>query len=157
MIIEEENLLKKGDKVVMHTCLESETYDGKVWTVASDEKITGEGIFKQGLVFLKGFSSKFNTKYLQKVKLNNESITHDDLNDYENLSVEQKILLIREFNQINLYSVNEDWCIQLFDWDICANDGCSCNWEGSSRDLNELLNYTLEYISEVEYRRINDI
>ncbi len=62
-------VLKKGDKVVMHTCLEASKYKGKVWICENDEVVKGEGCYKQGLVFLKGFSSSFNTKYLQKVNI----------------------------------------------------------------------------------------
>ncbi|MCD3217456.1 hypothetical protein G8S55_09385 [Clostridium botulinum C] len=43
----EKELLKKGDKVVMHTCLESEKYNGKIWTCATDEVVKGEGILKR--------------------------------------------------------------------------------------------------------------
>lgn len=62
-------MLKKGDKVVMHTCMESESpeNEGKIWTVASDEELYGKGKYAQKLVFLDGFSSKFDCEYLQKV------------------------------------------------------------------------------------------
>ncbi|NFF66813.1 hypothetical protein FDF69_07865 [Clostridium sporogenes] len=60
-------MLKRGDKVVMHTCLEAEAYNGKVWTCGSDE-------FKENsndnCVWLEGFSSKFCTEFLQKVNIN---------------------------------------------------------------------------------------
>lgn len=62
-------MLKKGDMVVMHTCVEAENpkYFGKIWTCMSDEFTTGEGIYEQKLVFLEGYSSSFLTKFLQKV------------------------------------------------------------------------------------------
>ena len=61
-------MLKKGDKVVMHTCLESENpkYAGKIWTCIDDEfkaNSSGNG------VFLEGFSGYFYTEYLQKINL----------------------------------------------------------------------------------------
>jgi hypothetical protein len=59
-------MLKKGDKVVMHTCGEAEHYEGKVWTCRSDEYKSESG--RNG-VFLEGFSGHFKTAYLQKVKL----------------------------------------------------------------------------------------
>jgi len=62
-------MLKKGDRVVMHTCGEAEHYDGRIWTCSVDEYSTGEGIYKQNLVFLDGFGSSFLTKYLQKVNV----------------------------------------------------------------------------------------
>lgn len=64
-------MIKKGDKVVMHTCLEAENpkYAGKIWTCSCDEYITGEGLYEQKLVFLEGYSGSFLTKFLQKVNL----------------------------------------------------------------------------------------
>jgi hypothetical protein len=68
-----ERMLKKGDKVVMHTCGESAfpKYYGKVWTCKTDEYITGEGkgLYEQRLVFLEGFSGSFATDYLQYIDL----------------------------------------------------------------------------------------
>ena len=59
--------LKKGDKVVMHTCLESKGKNfGKVWTCYTDSFKCEAGI---EVVFLEGFSGLFHTKFLQPVKL----------------------------------------------------------------------------------------
>lgn len=77
MIKIKRELLKQGDKVVIHTCLESERYNGKIWTCKTDEFIRGEGVYKQNLIFLEGFSGSFSTDYLQKVNIpinNNEEI-----------------------------------------------------------------------------------
>jgi hypothetical protein len=60
---------KKGDKVVMHTCMEAEQHQGKIWTCKTDEYVTGKGVYKQNLVFLEGFSGSFLTKYLQIVNM----------------------------------------------------------------------------------------
>lgn len=62
------NPLKKGDKVVMHTCGEAEHYDGQIWTCISDEQKLHES-HKYNVVWLKGFSGCFAAKYLQKVKI----------------------------------------------------------------------------------------
>lgn len=62
-------MLKKGDKVVMHTCGEAEHYKGQVWICKNDEYTTGKGVYKQSLVFLEGFSGCFATEYLQIVKV----------------------------------------------------------------------------------------
>jgi hypothetical protein len=59
-------ILQKGEHVVMHTCYESEKYDGKVWTCITDE-FQDKG--KQWVVFLDGFSGYFSTEFLQKVNL----------------------------------------------------------------------------------------
>lgn len=61
--------LKKGDRVVMHTCIEARNPKnyGKVWTCKVDEYEQGEGVYHQSLIFLDGFSGSFMTKYLQKV------------------------------------------------------------------------------------------
>lgn len=69
-------MLKKGDKVVMHTCDEAKVYNGKVWTCKSDEFIQGKKPFEQNLVFLEGVSGSFCTEYLQIVKeeLNNNTL-----------------------------------------------------------------------------------
>ena len=59
------NVLLKGDKVVMHTCIEAKHYEGKIWECTTDS-YDNHGI---ELVFLDGFSGAFWTKYLQKVKI----------------------------------------------------------------------------------------
>ena len=63
--------LKKGDKVVMHSCIEAvyPDYYGKIWTCICDEYETSKGVYKQNLIFLEGFSGSFLTEYLQKVNL----------------------------------------------------------------------------------------
>lgn len=66
--------LKKGDLVVMHTCIEARNPKnyGKIWTCRSDEYNQGKGVYEQNLVFLEGFSGCFLTDYLQKVNLPGE-------------------------------------------------------------------------------------
>lgn len=44
--------LKVGDKVVIHTCLESKRYDGKVWTCRTNQFTAESGT---QVVFLEGF------------------------------------------------------------------------------------------------------
>nr|WP_232698617.1 hypothetical protein [Brevibacillus daliensis] len=57
-------MLKKGDKVVMHTCLEAELekYKDKVWTCETDEFTAKSGT---QVVFLEGFSGYFMAGYLR--------------------------------------------------------------------------------------------
>lgn len=59
------NVLNKGDKVVMHTCIEAKQHDGTIWICKTDSWDNG-GI---ELVFLEGFSGAFWTEYLQKVNV----------------------------------------------------------------------------------------
>ena len=73
-------LLKKGDKVVMHTCLEAETYNGKIWTCEGDEFTKGkEKYYQENVVFLEGFSGYFCTKFLQKVNVEGIVLKNIDL------------------------------------------------------------------------------
>lgn len=61
-----QNGLGKGDKVVMHTCLEAELpkYKDKVWTVASEPwNLCGSEV-----VLLDGFRGGFATEYLKKIR-----------------------------------------------------------------------------------------
>lgn len=56
-------MLKKGDKVVMHTCGEADKYKDKVWTVRSDEsEICGSKV-----VWLEGYQGCFAAEFLRKV------------------------------------------------------------------------------------------
>lgn len=59
------NILFKGEKVVMHTCIEARHYEGKVWECECDSWDN----YGTELVMLKGFSGGFWTKYLQKVNV----------------------------------------------------------------------------------------
>ncbi|PPA82581.1 hypothetical protein C4A75_18490 [Brevibacillus laterosporus] len=61
-------MLKKGDQVVMHTCIEANNSNnyGRIWTCRTDEFTTES---RAQVVFLEGFSGYFLTKFLQKVNL----------------------------------------------------------------------------------------
>ena len=58
---------KKGDKVLMHSCIEANEKDhkGKVWECKTDSFLSKSN---SDVVFLNGFSGYFYTKYLQIVK-----------------------------------------------------------------------------------------
>ena len=60
--------LKKGDKVVMHTCIEAKAHDGTVWTCTTDE-YQQYSEHSYTVIMLEGFSGSFATKYLQKVNI----------------------------------------------------------------------------------------
>lgn len=58
--------LKKGDKVVMHSCGEAKHYDGKIWECETDSYISYSG---SEVIFLRNFSGSFAVKYLQRLEL----------------------------------------------------------------------------------------
>lgn len=67
--IKEKNIdtgLKKGDQVVMHTCMEARSpkNQGKIWTVTSEKEWELCGSM---VVMLEGFSGAFASQYLQKL------------------------------------------------------------------------------------------
>lgn len=70
--------LKKGDKVVMHTCGEAEHYNGKIWTCKTDQFAATNG---SQVVFLEFFSGYFLTEYLQIVDLESVEKEVQPLND----------------------------------------------------------------------------
>jgi len=76
--------------------------------------------------------------------------------DINSMSIEEMLLKIREFNQYNFYTVNEYYCIQLFDLEVCANDEIDCNSEFSNKDLKKVLIRALEDIAETIYNRNHD-
>lgn len=60
-------MLKKGQTVVMHTCMEAEFHDGQIWVCETDEfKRKGHNYNE---VFLEGYSGSFLTEFLQRVNL----------------------------------------------------------------------------------------
>ncbi|WP_054029204.1 hypothetical protein [Bacillus sp. FJAT-28004] len=69
--------LKKGDKVVMHTCVEASNpnYLGKVWTCKTDAfRHKGHNYCS---IFLEGFSGSFSADFLQFVNITiNEAQTN---------------------------------------------------------------------------------
>lgn len=69
---QDEKKLKKSERVVMHTCIESEAHGGRIWTCSGDQFTRGTGALAQDSVFLEGFSGSFAPEYLQKVILPSE-------------------------------------------------------------------------------------
>lgn len=63
--------LKKGDWVVMHTCIEATDPNnyGKLWQCKTDQFTRGKGVYAQDSVFLEGYSGSFAPEFLQKVNL----------------------------------------------------------------------------------------
>ncbi|MGG3803144.1 hypothetical protein [Metabacillus fastidiosus] len=84
-------MLKKGDKVVMHTCVEAEHYNGRIWTCRTDE-FKHHPNHEYTVIMLEGFSGSFQTEYLQKV----------DLTEYE-----QEIERLNE--TVRIYKVSDEF------------------------------------------------
>ncbi len=57
--------LKKGQKVVMHTCYLAGIHKGRVWECREDSFISNSDT---EVVFLKGFTGYFDCEYLQFIK-----------------------------------------------------------------------------------------
>ncbi|PIE91741.1 hypothetical protein CO726_30525 [Bacillus fungorum] len=69
--------------------------------------------------------------------------------------MEELIKELRELHQINIYSVDENWCIQLFDLDVCPNDydvqPCpefECVFETSGKVLTNVLSDALVWAKD---------
>lgn len=79
----------------------------------------------------------------------NKGYTHNSfskmITKFNALSI---IELIREYHQIDMYTVDENWCIQLFDLNVCANDQESCIYENSNEELIDLLFQCLKWLNE---------
>ena len=55
---------------------------------------------------------------------------------------------IREYHQISIATVNKDWCIQLFDLDVSANDQEDCVYETHGEKLITVLTDALDWANE---------
>lgn len=60
----ETETLKKGDKVIMHNCVEAEFYKATQWVCQTNSFNDRGG---QDVVFLENFSGYFIAKYLKKI------------------------------------------------------------------------------------------
>jgi hypothetical protein len=70
---QERSTLKKGDKVVMHTCMEANNpkYLGRIWTCKTDA-YRNKG-YDYDVIFLEGFSGSFAAEFLQKVNVSDDT------------------------------------------------------------------------------------
>jgi len=93
--------LKKGDLVIMHTCGEADSKKnkGRIWVCKTDEYETGEGKYKQQLVFLEGFSGSFATKYLEKIKVEQNVNSVPGLRQFVNGAVHDHERLVLSYEQ----------------------------------------------------------
>ncbi|WP_367912505.1 hypothetical protein [Bacillus pumilus] len=91
------NKFKKGDLVVMHSCMEAELNEGRVWKCADDEFNPSAPA-----VFLEGFSGHFATEFLQKVDVPVIESEIDLYNEIQRLKGE-----LRKSNRKNEQYLNE--------------------------------------------------
>ncbi|VWA40797.1 hypothetical protein [Bacillus altitudinis] len=89
--------LKKGDLVVMYSCMEAEQNKGRVWKCKGDEFNPSAPA-----VFLEGFSGPFATKFLQKVDVPAIESEMDLYNEIQRLKQE-----LRFSNKKNEQYLNE--------------------------------------------------
>jgi hypothetical protein len=61
-------------------------------------------------------------------------------------TIKRCIDFIRHYHQIDIYTVNELWCIQLFDLCDCANDQVPCVYETDSTELIDSLYQSMLWI-----------
>lgn len=108
--------LKKGDWVVMHTCIEAtnpENY-GKLWQCKTDQFTRGKGVYAQDSVFLEGYSGSFAPEFLQKVNLPTikpgDKVRHDDWGDGVVYALDQddSAIAIVDFDDEGLMSIHCD-------------------------------------------------
>ncbi|MFP7454294.1 hypothetical protein [Bacillus safensis] len=92
------NKLKKGDLVVMHSCMEAVLSEGRVWKCAADEFNPSAPA-----VFLEGFSGHFAAEFLQKVDVPIGKTEMDLYNEIQRLKDE-----LRKSNKKNEQFLS-DW------------------------------------------------
>lgn len=56
--------------------------------------------------------------------------------------------IIRQYHQMDIYTVNEVWCVQLMELNDCANDHSNCILEISSKELIDVLFECVLYVIE---------
>lgn len=64
------------------------------------------------------------------------------------LHIGSLIQFIRGYCQMNIFTVDDTWCVQLFDLDVSANDLVSCIYENSNDDLVSVLFESLLWAME---------
>lgn len=63
--------------------------------------------------------------------------------------MKEKITELRKYVQFSLYTVNDNYCIQLFPPEVCANDlDISTIWEDSNNDIEKLIDEAIAWCEE---------
>lgn len=93
------HILKAGDSVVMHTCLESTEHEGRVWVCQTDEQKLHPS-HNYTVVWLEGYSGCFSTDYLQLVNVEDR---------YSPLYSRRKLVAEKEELRETLNRIQEEW------------------------------------------------
>lgn len=68
--------------------------------------------------------------------------------EQKDMKSEGLISFLRQHHQLNVYTVSENWCVQLFDLDVDTNDiGASCIYEDQNTNLDNLLIEAIEWVN----------
>ena len=62
--------------------------------------------------------------------------------------MKDRILTLRRYVQFDFYTVNNMYCLQLFDKNVSANDGIDCIYEDSDEILEILFDDAIEWCKE---------
>lgn len=63
--------------------------------------------------------------------------------------MKEKIIELRKYVQFDLYTVNDNYCIQLFFPEVCANDlDINTIWEDANKDIEKLIDAAIEWCKE---------
>ncbi|MFU2203120.1 hypothetical protein [Bacillus subtilis] len=92
-----------------------------------------------------GFAwAKWDDRQKEAFKVAWECMTKAQQNETE---PEGLIVSLRQHHQISLYTVGDQWCIQLFDLDVNTNFiGANCVYEDQNESLKKLLIYAHEWV-----------
>lgn len=73
------------------------------------------------------------------------------------ITIGKLIECIRNHHQVGIYTVNENWCVQLYNLKDCANDEVSCIYENSSRELTDVLFECILWIKGGDFMKVKQI
>lgn len=101
---------------------------------------------------------KLDYSDIERLMLYDQKSLASDLNcevfDLVNIVTVGNLLeVLRKYHQINVYTVNTSWCIQLFDFDVAANDQVDCIYENHRDELIDVLYASLAWVYDHELNR----
>lgn len=62
--------------------------------------------------------------------------------------MKKRIIELRRYVQFDFYTVNDMYCLQLFDKNVSANDGVDCIYEDSNEIFEILFDNAIEWCKE---------
>ena len=62
--------------------------------------------------------------------------------------MKERILELRQYVQFDFYTVNDMYCLQLFDKNVSANDSVDCIYEDSNEMFEILFDNAIEWCKE---------